>query len=79
MIAAVGYLLRLMGMMPTQVLTPGLSDARLAGMLGNSMSVNVLERILSRALDAAGLKPWKSMTHSWESLARARARVRKLR
>ena len=67
-----------MGMAASQVETPGLSDNQLGAMLGNSMSVNVLERVLSRALHAAGLASWQTMTHAWESLATAKTRVRKL-
>eukprot|EP00972_Heterocapsa_arctica_P089855 13255268-Heterocapsa_arctica.AAC.2 len=68
-----------MGMMYKDIETPGVSDQQLAKMLGNSMSVNVLERLLSRCLLAVGLLKWDACHHSWESQASAVRRVRELR
>ena len=51
----------------------GLSNTQMGKLLGNSMSVNILERLLARALLAAGLTPsWEAMTHGWEDLTAAR-------
>ena len=68
-----------MGLSHRAVKTPDLSDHKLGQLLDNSMSVNVLERILSRALVAAGLQGWDEMQHSWECLATAKRRVSALR
>ena len=70
---------RLMGLSAAEVATPGLTGPMIGKMLGNSMSVNVLERILSRALLAAGLvKSWPEMVHGWEDRAAAARRAREL-
>lgn len=47
-------MLRLQGMDPQQLDLTGVDDHDLGKMVGNSMAVNVLERILSPALIAAG-------------------------
>ncbi len=44
-------------------------------MLGNAMSVNVLERILVRALMASGIE-WDWAPQRWESLSAARETMR---
>ena len=68
-----------MGLSAAEVATPGLTGPMIGKMLGNSMSVNVLERILSRALLAAGLvKSWPEMVHGWEDRAAAARRAREL-
>jgi hypothetical protein len=59
-------MLRLQGMRPTNF-TQVVSDAQLGRQLGNSMSVNVLERLFARLLPAAGLVPADSLVDMWES------------
>ena len=49
-------MLRLQGMSPNDLVLPGeVSQNNLGRIIGNSMAVNVLERIFVRALPAAGL------------------------
>ena len=71
--------LRLMGI-PNDLVTykgiPGVSERQMGQMIGNGMSTNVLERILTRLVDAAGLPTGPtSMNRNWESLSAARASV----
>jgi len=55
---------------------PGVSERQMGQMIGNGMSTNVLERILTRLVDAAGLPTGPtSMNRNWESLSAARASV----
>ena len=69
-----------MGMRSTDIIgVPGLSDRQLGELLGNSMSVNVLERVLARALTSAGLADWSMLAHHWESKAAACRRIAHLR
>ena len=50
------------------------TDAQLGQMLGNSMSVNVLQRLLCRLLPAAGLCPASLLLPDhWEAAAVAEA------
>ncbi len=63
--------LRLMGLSPQRVDLSAVSEGQLGGMIGNSMAVNVLERILIRALPAVGLAEPKDMPRRWESLRSA--------
>ena len=67
-----------MGFSHRDIHTDGLSDRQLGQLLGNSMSVNVLERILSRALCAAGLADWSNLCPAWERMETAAMRVREL-
>ncbi len=71
-------MLRLMGMRPQELSTDCVSDRQLRQMIGNSMGVNVLERILLRAVSASGLARLSEMAANWESFASASASVRAL-
>ena len=44
----------------------GLSDREKGQLIGNAMSVNVIERILKRALEASGLVPQGTTTDRWK-------------
>ena len=55
---------RLQGMDPTKFKVV-VSDTKLGQLIGNSMSVNVVERILTRALEAAGLA--EDLQDRWET------------
>ena len=44
----------------------GLSDREKGELIGNAMSVNVIERILKQALEAAGLVPQGTTTDRWK-------------
>ena len=57
---------RLQGMDPTKLIV-AISDAQLGKQLGNTMSVNVLERIFIRALPAAGLVRDGRLSDRWEA------------
>lgn len=46
------------------------SDSQQGKLLGNSMSLNVLERIFVRALPAAGLMPASKLHDRWEAAAK---------
>ena len=62
--------LRLQGL-PTSILrhrvASGCNDRQLGAMVGNAMSLNVLERVLVRLLPACGLAPGISLTDRWQS------------
>ena len=58
-------MMRLQGMGPTQFIKAA-SDAQLRAQLGNTMSVNVIERILMRVLPAAGLVRHGILVDRWE-------------
>lgn len=47
-----------------------ITDARLAHMVGNAMSCNVLERLLPRVLDSVGIVPDVVKPDKWEVLVR---------
>ena len=68
--------LRLMGMDPADVDVSATTPAKLGRMIGNAMSVNVLERLLYRALPASGLISQSELRGRWESLDAARSTVR---
>jgi len=57
-------MMRLQGMDPTKFKVV-VSDAKLGHQLGNTMSVNVLERLFCRALPAAGLVRPNSLCDRW--------------
>ena len=57
---------RLQGMNPT-LFKVRVSEAQLGGQVGNSMSVNVLERIFARALVAANLAHPTRVIDRWET------------
>jgi len=57
-------MMRLQGMDPTKFKVV-VSDSRLGHQLGNTMSVNVLERLLCRALPAAGLARAGALRDRW--------------
>jgi len=72
--------MRLMGLKWSEVRTPGVGEKAIGRMLGNSMSVNVLERILARVLLAAGcVRQWDDLSHGWETLEAAERRVAQLK
>ena len=62
--------LRLQGL-PTSILrhrvASGCNDRQLGAMVGNAMSLNILERVLVRLLPACGLAPGISLTDRWQS------------
>lgn len=62
--------LRLQGL-PTSIrrhhIGSGCSDRQLGAMVGNAMSLNILERLLVRLLPACGLAPGISLTDRWQS------------
>ena len=68
-----------MGIADCEIETPNLSDNQLAAMLGNSMSCNILERLLARALCSANLAKWADLALHWEDLDAAEAFVPHLR
>ena len=72
-------MLWLMGMSMNYIDTSVVSERQLRLLIGNSCSVNVLERILLRALSSSGLAPASAMKRRWESLAQAKESVRELR
>ena len=58
-------MLKLQGMSSSKLLfPPSLSQDDIGRLVGNSMSVNVLERLLSRVLPAANL--WGPIMDRWE-------------
>jgi len=59
-------MLRLQGMNPT-ILKKSVSRAQIGKQIGNAMSVNVLERLLVRALPAAGLVSSRQLEDRWET------------
>ncbi len=65
-----------MGMSPLSIDKSAVTERQFGDLLGNSMGVNVLERLLLRVLPAAGLVPYEAMTKQWESLAAAEATIR---
>ena len=66
-----------MGMSFKDFAMDDLSDRQLGELLGNSMSVHVLERILSRALESANLTG--HVKCKWENLISAENRVLEMR
>jgi len=70
-------MMRLQGMNPSKFRV-AVSDAQLGKQLGNTMSVNVLERLLVRLLPAAGLAVAAGLRDRWAdgSAVRALARTR---
>mmetsp|Transcript_33737 Transcript_33737/g.85291 ORF Transcript_33737/g.85291 Transcript_33737/m.85291 type:complete len:344 (+) Transcript_33737:3-1034(+) len=70
-------MMRLQGMNPSKF-RQVVSDTQLGKQLGNTMSVNVLERLLVRLLPAAGLVSAAGLRDRWEdgSAVRALARTR---
>mmetsp|Transcript_33738 Transcript_33738/g.85296 ORF Transcript_33738/g.85296 Transcript_33738/m.85296 type:complete len:396 (+) Transcript_33738:139-1326(+) len=70
-------MMRLQGMDPSKF-RQAVSDPQLGKQLGNTMSVNVLERLLVRLLPAAGLVSAAGLRDRWEdgSAVRALARTR---
>ena len=59
-------MMRLQGMDPSEF-TVAVTNAKLGAQLGNAMSVNVVERILVRALPAAGLVTHGLLVDRWET------------
>ena len=53
--------------MNPSILKLAVSPSQLGKQIGNAMSVNVLERLLVRALPAAGLVPSKKLEDRWET------------
>jgi len=62
----IAEMLRLQGINPTDFRV-AVSDTSIGQQIGNAMSVNVIERILHRALIAAGLVSAESIEDRWES------------
>ena len=58
--------MRLQGMDPTEFVAV-VSDSQLGKQLGNAMSVNVLERIFTRVLPAAGLAKPGTLVDVWQT------------
>ena len=56
----------------------GVAARQLRLMIGNSCSVDVLERLVTRALSCRGLASWASMVKRWESLELVEASMRGL-
>ena len=63
---------RFQGILPGHI-DFGLSDRQTGELIGNSMSVNVIERILKQALEASGLVPQGTTTDRWKDGSAARA------
>lgn len=59
-------MMRLQGMNPETFIV-AVSEFQLGRQIGNAMSVNVLERLLARALPASGLVPHGAVTDRWEN------------
>ena len=59
-------MMRFMGMNPQEFVVV-VSDTALGNQIGNSMSVNVLQRLLTRLLPAAGLIDASAITDHWET------------
>jgi len=68
--------LRLMGMDPKHIKKDIVTERQLGGLIGNSMSVNVIERILIRLLSSTGLVPRSAMRHSWETTEQSTSRLK---
>ena len=58
--------MRLQGMDPTKFVV-AVTDPQLRIQLGNTMSVNVIERLLRRVLPAAGLAKRVTLSDRWET------------
>ena len=58
--------MRLQGMDPTKFVV-AVTDPQLRIQLGNTMSVNVIERLLMRVLPAAGLAKRDTLIDRWET------------
>ena len=68
--------LRLMGMNPNWINHDVLSSNQFGMLIGNSMSVNVLERIILRVLSSIDLIPEKYMKKNWETATLAMNRIK---
>ena len=65
-----------MAMDPADVDVSATTPSLLGRMIGNAMSVNVLERLLYRTLPASGIISQSELPGRWESLDAARSTVR---
>ncbi len=67
--------LRLMGMNPNEVTRNIITDRQLGQLIGNSMSVNVLERIFINVFASTNMVAKNRMPQHWESKAAATQRL----
>ena len=70
--------MRLQAYNPNRIDTCCISERQLAGAVGNSMTVSVVERILLRALPAAGLVRSSALNRRWENRADAKKQLSKM-
>ena len=63
---------RLMGIQSSHIVRGTVTENQLGHLLGNGMSVHVLERLLRQILSAAQIVPLSRMTARWESIDSAR-------
>jgi hypothetical protein len=71
-----GEMLRLQGFKPALVQTGEMSAPAMGRLVGNAMSVNVLERLLLRLLPAVGLAQPERLRARWESAQMAKLAIR---